>query len=62
MTKRKHPAQTLHQTVSMTDEELDELGELLEEMDEDDREGSGGCAARTIGAAAFALLCLILLL
>ena len=40
----------------------DKLDELLEEMDEDDREGSGGCAARTIGAAAFAVLCLILLL
>lgn len=52
----------LRQVVRMTDEELDELDELLEEMDEDDREGSGGCAVRTIGAAAFAVLCLILLL
>ena len=59
---RKHMEERLRQVVRMTDEELDELDELLEEMDEDDREGSGGCAVRTIGAAAFAVLCLILLL
>ncbi len=41
-----------------TDEDLDEF---LEEMDEDEEEGRGGCAARVAGAAVFAALCLILL-